>query len=151
MRALSRAELRQGTVGEMLDKSGREVFDLIRWFGERGKLFNVHFRSYSRGGGGRKLSFNGNLSGGRATWIVWRSLKTYADDLSCQYMIMPDHVPRISDATPKTPPSLLPMAILQPMFARCWRVIGGSGTTSRANGEKKSQAIARLVAGKMFN
>jgi mannonate dehydratase len=29
----------QGTVAEMLDDPAREIFDVIRWFGERGKIF----------------------------------------------------------------------------------------------------------------
>ena len=43
----------QGTVAEMLDDPAREIFDVIRWFGERGKIFNVHFRNIK----GRKLDF----------------------------------------------------------------------------------------------
>jgi mannonate dehydratase len=35
----------QGTVSEMLADPGKEVFDVIRWFGSRGKIFNVHFRN----------------------------------------------------------------------------------------------------------
>ena len=38
----------QGTVGEMLDDPAREIGDVIRWFGERGKIFNVHFRNIQR-------------------------------------------------------------------------------------------------------
>src|SRR2546423_5680169 len=29
----------QGTIAEMLDDPAREIFDVIRWFGERGKIF----------------------------------------------------------------------------------------------------------------
>ena len=43
----------QGTVAEMLDDPGSEIDDVIRWFGTRGKLFNVHFRNIK----GRKLDF----------------------------------------------------------------------------------------------
>ena len=43
----------QGTVAEMLDGPAREIFKVIRWFGERGKIFNVHFRNIK----GRKLDF----------------------------------------------------------------------------------------------
>ena len=43
----------QGTVAEMLEDPAREIFDVIRWFGERGKLFNVHFRNIK----GRRLDF----------------------------------------------------------------------------------------------
>jgi mannonate dehydratase len=44
---------RQGAVAEMLDDPGGEIDDVIRWFGTRGKLFNVHFRNIR----GRKLDF----------------------------------------------------------------------------------------------
>jgi mannonate dehydratase len=37
----------QGTVSEMLDNPGKEIFDVIRYFGSRGKIFNVHFRNIS--------------------------------------------------------------------------------------------------------
>ena len=43
----------QGTVGEMLDDPGAEIGEAIRWFGSRGKIFNVHFRNIK----GRKLDF----------------------------------------------------------------------------------------------
>ena len=43
----------QGTVAEMLDDPAREIFPVIRWFGERGKIFNVHFRNIK----GKKLDF----------------------------------------------------------------------------------------------
>ena len=39
----------QGTVAEMLEKPGEEIFDVIRYFGSRRKIFNVHFRNI-RGG-----------------------------------------------------------------------------------------------------
>src|SRR5206468_8367578 len=35
----------QGTVAEMLQKPGQEIFDVIRYFGSRKKIFNVHFRN----------------------------------------------------------------------------------------------------------
>ena len=80
----------QGTVAEMLDDPATEIFDVIRWFGERDKLFNVHFRNIH----GHKLSFHetfpddGDMS-------MWRSLQTYAA-VGYPYMLMPDHVPVIS-------------------------------------------------------
>lgn len=85
----------QGTVGEMLDKPAEEIFDVIRWFGERGKLFNVHFRNI-RGG---KLSFMETFPE-EGDMDMWRSLKTYAE-VGYQYMIMPDHVPQISGRDPQ--------------------------------------------------
>ena len=35
----------QGTVCEMLDDPAREIPDVIRYFGSRKKIFNVHFRN----------------------------------------------------------------------------------------------------------
>ena len=37
----------------MLDDPAREIFEVIRRFGERSKIFNVHFRNIK----GRKLDF----------------------------------------------------------------------------------------------
>lgn len=85
----------QGTVGEMLDNPAEEIFDVIRWFGERGKLFNVHFRNI-RGG---KLSFMETFPE-EGDMDMWRSLQTYAE-VGYQYMVMPDHVPTISGADPE--------------------------------------------------
>ncbi len=39
----------QGTVSEMLDKPGDQIFDVIRYFGSRRKIFNVHFRNIAGG------------------------------------------------------------------------------------------------------
>src|SRR5579871_7020064 len=35
----------QGTVSEMLKDPGKEIYDVIRYFGSRQKIFNVHFRN----------------------------------------------------------------------------------------------------------
>ncbi|MDK4742349.1 mannonate dehydratase [Rhizobium sp. CNPSo 3464] len=85
----------QGTVGEMLDNPAEEIFDVIRWFGERSKLFNVHFRNIR----GCKLSFMETFPE-EGDMDMWRSLKTYAE-VGYQYMIMPDHVPRLSGRDPE--------------------------------------------------
>ena len=39
----------QGTVAEMLKEPGKEIYDVIRYFGEQGKIFNVHFRNIKGG------------------------------------------------------------------------------------------------------
>lgn len=84
----------QGTVAEMLDDPATEIFDAIRWFGERGKLFNVHFRNIR----GRRLDFmetfpdEGDMS-------MARSLRAYRD-VGYPYMLMPDHVPAIDGRDP---------------------------------------------------
>ncbi|MGL5114796.1 MAG: mannonate dehydratase, partial [Beijerinckiaceae bacterium] len=80
----------QGTVGEMLDDPANEIFDVIRWFGERGKLFNVHYRNI-RGG---KLSFMETLPDEGDMDMV-KSMKLYGE-VGYQYMVMPDHAPKVS-------------------------------------------------------
>src|SRR5438094_2146325 len=80
----------QGTVSEMLRKPGEEIFDVIRYFGSRGKIFNVHFRNI-RGG---FLDF-------RETFIddgdvdMLKALRAYKD-VGYDGMMMPDHVPAIA-------------------------------------------------------
>jgi mannonate dehydratase len=84
----------QGTVCEMLDDPAREIFHAIRWFGERGKLFNVHFRNIK----GRRLDFveafpdEGDVDMARAI-AVYR-------EVGYPYMLMPDHVPQIDGRDP---------------------------------------------------
>jgi len=80
----------QGTISEMLDDPGREIFDVIRYFGARKKIFNVHFRNIQ----GRFLDF-------RETFIddgdvdMLAALRVYKE-VGYDGMLMPDHVPRIA-------------------------------------------------------
>ncbi|MEX0761341.1 MAG: mannonate dehydratase [Dehalococcoidia bacterium] len=80
----------QGTVTEMLDNPGEEIFDVIRWFGSREKIFNVHFRNIR----GRKLDFmeafpdEGSIN-------MYECAKVY-QEVGYKYMLMPDHVPHLS-------------------------------------------------------
>ncbi|HMU50796.1 MAG TPA: mannonate dehydratase [Geminicoccaceae bacterium] len=85
----------QGTVGEMLDDPGTEIFDVIRWFGERGKLFNVHFRNIK----GRKLDFM-EVFPEEGSMDMWRSIRVYKE-VGYPYMVMPDHVPHIAGRDPQ--------------------------------------------------
>lgn len=85
----------QGSVGEMLDNPREEIEDIIRWFGTRGKLFNLHFRNISGG----KLSFMETFPDEGAMDMV-RSLKVYKE-VGYKYMVMPDHVPTISGRDPQ--------------------------------------------------
>jgi mannonate dehydratase len=84
----------QGSVGEMLVDPAREIDEVIRWFGTRGKIFNVHFRNIR----GARLSFMETFPD-EGDMDMWRSLQTYAE-VGYRYMIMPDHVPRIAGANP---------------------------------------------------
>lgn len=84
----------QGSIGEMLDNPHDEIDDIIRWFGSRDKIFNVHYRNI-RGG---KLSFMETFPDEGDMDMV-RSLKVYKE-VGYKYMIMPDHVPTISGRDP---------------------------------------------------
>ena len=84
----------QGTVAVMLDDPVHEIFDVIRWFGERGKLFNVHFRNVR----GRRLDFMETFPD-EGDMDMARSLATY-HEVGYPYMLMPDHVPRIAGRDP---------------------------------------------------
>jgi len=83
----------QGTVSEMLERPGEEIFDVIRYFGEKRKIFNVHFRNIH----GRFLDFqetfpdNGDVNMVKAM----RAYKVAGYD----GMVMPDHAPQIAGDT----------------------------------------------------
>jgi len=84
----------QGTVGEMLDDPAHEIFPVIRWFGERGKIFNVHFRNIR----GRRLDFM-EVFPEEGEMDMARSLALYRE-VGYPYMVMPDHVPEIDGRDP---------------------------------------------------
>lgn len=80
----------QGTVSEMLENPGEEIYDVIRYFGEQEKIFNVHFR---------------NIKGGFLDFVevfpdegdinMLKAIKVYKE-IDYKYMIMPDHVPGLA-------------------------------------------------------
>ncbi|MBY5697719.1 mannonate dehydratase [Rhizobium leguminosarum] len=84
----------QGSIGEMLENPGEEIDEVIRWFGQRGKIFNVHFRNI-RGG---KLSFMETFPEEGDMDMV-RSARIYKE-VGFKYMLMPDHVPTVSGKDP---------------------------------------------------
>jgi mannonate dehydratase len=77
----------QGTVSEMLADPGKEIYDVIRYFGSRKKIFNVHFR---------------NIRGHRNDFVevypdegdvdMVKAIHVYRE-VGYPYMLMPDHVP----------------------------------------------------------
>ncbi len=81
----------QGTVSEMLSNPGTQIFDVIRYFGSRKKIFNVHFR---------------NIRGHRDEFVevypdegdvnLVKALRVY-QEVGYPYMLMPDHVPVAPD------------------------------------------------------
>jgi mannonate dehydratase len=83
----------QGTVSEMLEKPSEEIFDVIRYFGTRGKIFNVHFRNIK----GRFLSFQETFPDDGDVDMI-RAMRVYKE-VGYDGMIMPDHVPHIEGDT----------------------------------------------------
>lgn len=79
----------QGTVAEMLRDPNRELPDVIRYFGRRRKIFNVHFRNIK----GRFLNFQETFPDDGDVNMP-RMLRVYKE-VGYDGMVMPDHVPRI--------------------------------------------------------
>jgi mannonate dehydratase len=79
----------QGTVSEMLEKPGEQIYDVIRELGRLRKIFIVHFRNIR----GRFLKFEETFPD-EGDVDMPRALRTYRE-VGYDGMIMPDHVPRI--------------------------------------------------------
>jgi mannonate dehydratase len=79
----------QGTVSEMLEDPGREIFDVIRYFGTRRKIFNVHFRNIR----GRFLNFQETFPDDGDINMI-EAIRVY-QGVGYDGMLMPDHVPKI--------------------------------------------------------
>ena len=83
----------QGTVSEMLAKPGEQIYDVIRYFGSRKKIFNVHFRNI-RGG---FLRFQETfIDDGDVDML--KAMRVYKE-VGFDGMMMPDHVPAIGGDT----------------------------------------------------
>ncbi len=81
----------QGTVSEMLNKPGDEIFDVIRYFGARGKIFNVHFRNIR----GRRDDFVEVFPDEGDVDFV-KAIQVYKE-VGYRYLLMPDHVPHAAN------------------------------------------------------
>lgn len=77
----------QGTVSESLENPAKEIFDVIRWFGSRKKIFNVHFRNIR----GRYLKFEETYPDDGDVDML-QAVRTYKE-VGYDGMLMPDHVP----------------------------------------------------------
>ncbi len=77
----------QGTVSEMLHNPGTEIFDVIRYFGSRKKIFNVHFRNIR---GHRDDFVEVYPDEGDVNFV--KAIQVYKE-VGYPYMLMPDHVP----------------------------------------------------------
>jgi mannonate dehydratase len=77
----------QGTISEMLQNPGQEIYDVIRWFGSRGKIFNVHFRNIR----GRRDDFM-EVYPDEGDVDMWKAVRTYKE-VGYDGMLMYDHIP----------------------------------------------------------
>lgn len=81
----------QGTVSEMLEDPGKEIHDVIRYFGSRKKIFNVHFRNIR----GKRNSFQETYPD-EGDVDFFKAIQTYKE-VGYPYLLMPDHVPQHPD------------------------------------------------------
>ena len=79
----------QGTICESLADPNKEIHDIIRYFGKRKKIFNVHFRNIEGGMSNFRetLPDNGDVN-------FLKCIRTYKE-VGYDGMMMPDHVPKI--------------------------------------------------------
>jgi mannonate dehydratase len=79
----------QGTVSEQLERPGEQIFDVIRYFGSRKKIFSVHFRNIEGGFLNFRETFidNGSVD-------MLKAMRVYKE-VGYDGMLMPDHVPRV--------------------------------------------------------
>lgn len=79
----------QGTVSEMLERPGEQIYDVIHYFGSRRKIFMVHFRNIKGGFLNFQETFpdDGDVD-------MPRALRTYKE-VGYDGMVLPDHVPHI--------------------------------------------------------
>src|SRR5437764_15313093 len=77
----------------MLENPGRDIYEVIREFGSRGKIFNVHFRNIK----GHFLNFQETFPDDGDVDMI-RAMRVYRE-VGYDGMIMPDHVPTIEGDT----------------------------------------------------
>jgi mannonate dehydratase len=80
-----------GSVAEMLAEPAWEIHNAIRYFGDRNKIFNIHFRNV-RGGRDNFQEVYPD-EGDMDMFQVARTLQ----EVDYPYMVMPDHVPHHPD------------------------------------------------------
>jgi mannonate dehydratase len=77
----------QGTISEDLENPREEIYDVIRYFGTRKKIFNVHFRNIR----GHRNDFEEVFPDEGDIDFV-KAIRVYKE-IGYPYMLMPDHVP----------------------------------------------------------
>ena len=73
---------------------GKELYDIVRYFGERKKIFNIHFRN-----------IRGGLHAFQEVWpdegdVDMLKLARTLRDVEYPYMLVPDHAPSHPDDIP---------------------------------------------------
>jgi len=76
------------SIAEMLQNPASEIFDVIRYFGARRKIFNVHFRNIR----GKRDSFQ-EVYPDEGDVDMLRAMRAYKEG-GYSGMVMPDHAPR---------------------------------------------------------
>ena len=76
-----------GTVSEGLDDPGTEFYEILQYFGDQKKLFNIHFRN-----------IRGGLHNFQEVWpdeghLDMHRVAQVLRDVEYPYMLMPDHAP----------------------------------------------------------
>jgi mannonate dehydratase len=75
----------QGSISEMLQDPGKEIYDVIRWFGTRKKIFNVHFRNIR----GKRDDFM-EVAPDEGDVDMFKAIQAYKE-VEFPYMVQPDH------------------------------------------------------------
>jgi len=80
-----------GSMMENLENPNEEIHEVIRYFGNKKRIFNIHFRNMigSRGDFREVYLDNGDID-------MLQVLRTLVE-VGYEYMVMPDHVPRHAD------------------------------------------------------
>ena len=107
----------QGTVSEMLNDPGQEIYDVIRYFGARKKIFNVHFRNIR----GHRDDFQ-EVYPDEGDIDFVKALQVY-QEVEYPYLVMPDHVP-VAPNDPEGLQSFARLLRLHPRAAASYGAIG---------------------------
>ena len=102
----------QGAVSEMLNDPGQEIYEVIRYFGSRQKMFNVHFRNIR----GHRDDFQ-EVYPDEGDIDFVKALRVYIE-VGYPYLLMPDHVP-VPQMTPGDCSHLHTATVT---FAPCFRL-----------------------------
>ncbi|HEY4077193.1 MAG TPA: mannonate dehydratase [Rhizomicrobium sp.] len=78
----------QGTISEDLEDPGHQIYDVIRWFGERKKIFLVHFRNVR----GHRNDVEIEIFPDDGSVNMAKAVQVYRD-VGYDGMLVPDHIP----------------------------------------------------------